>query len=38
VHTTSNDVRRRGPLFGIGLLVLAVMWLIFIVRILAGAP
>ena len=38
VHTTSNDVRRRGPLFGIGLMVLAVMWLVFIVRILAGAP
>lgn len=37
VHTTSNDVRRRGPLFGIGLLVLLIMWLIFIVRMLTGA-
>lgn len=38
VHTTSNDVRKRGPLFGIGLLVLMIMWLIFIVRILLGLP
>lgn len=38
VHTTSNDVRKRGPLFGIGLMVLAVMWLIFIVRILIASP
>jgi hypothetical protein len=37
VHTTSNDVRKRGPLFGIGLMALTVMWVIFIVRILAGA-
>lgn len=36
VHTTSNDVRKRGPLFGIGLLVLAIMWIIFILRILLG--
>lgn len=38
VHTTSNVVHRRGPLFGVGLIVLFVMWLIFIVRILIGAP
>ncbi len=38
VHTTSNDVRRRGPLFGIGLLVLLIMWLIFMIRILTGLP
>ena len=38
VHATSNDVRKRGPLFGIGLLVLLIMWLIFIVRILTGLP
>ncbi|MFN3657899.1 MAG: MAPEG family protein [Pseudolabrys sp.] len=38
VHTTSNDVRQRGPLFGIGLLVLFIMWVIFIVRILFGLP
>lgn len=38
VHTTSNDVRKRGPLFGIGLMVLLIMWIVFIVRILAGLP
>lgn len=38
VHTTSNDIRKRGPLFGIGLLVLLIMWVIFIVRILSGLP
>jgi hypothetical protein len=38
VHTTSNIVQTRGPLFGIGLLVLTIMWVIFIVRILFGLP
>jgi len=38
VHTTSNDIRQRGPLFGIGFLVLLIMWVIFIVRILSGLP
>ena len=38
VHTTSNDIRRRGPLFGLGMLVLLIMWVIFIVRILTGLP
>lgn len=38
IHVTSNDVRIRGPVFGIGAMVLAIMWLIFIVRILLGLP
>ena len=38
VHVTSNNVNVRGPVFGIGTLVLAIMWLIFIVRILLGLP
>ena len=38
VHTTSNDVRKRGPLFGIGLLVLLIMWVIFMIRIVNGLP
>ena len=38
VHVTSNNLGRRGALFGIGALVLAIMWLIFIVRILLGLP
>lgn len=38
VHVTSNRVALRGPLFGLALMVLIVMWLIFIVRILLGLP
>jgi hypothetical protein len=38
IHVTSNRITRRGGIFGIGLLVLMMMWLIFIVRILAGLP
>jgi hypothetical protein len=38
VHCTSNNLRARGSLFGIGALVLALMWLIFIVRIMLGLP
>ena len=36
VHVTDNYVPRRGSLFLAGALVLAVMWAIFIVRILIG--
>jgi hypothetical protein len=36
VHTTGNDVRRRGAIFGVGALVLALMWLIFMLRLLLG--
>jgi hypothetical protein len=36
IHITDNDVRRRGPIFGLGALVLTVMWLIFMIRILLG--
>ncbi len=38
VHVTDNRVSRRGALFGAGAIVLAVMWAIFIVRILLGVP
>ena len=38
VHVTSNNLRFRGLFFGIGALVLALMWLIFIVRIMLGLP
>jgi hypothetical protein len=34
VHATSNNLKLRGPLFGIGAVVLAIMWLIFIVEIM----
>ena len=38
IHVTSNNVNLRGPVFGIGALVLAIMWLIFMVRIMLGLP
>ncbi len=38
VHTTSNIVRLRGAIFGIGGLTLFIAWIIFMVRILAGLP
>jgi hypothetical protein len=38
VHVTSNNLDRRGPLFGVGAFTLAIMWIIFIVRILLGLP
>jgi hypothetical protein len=36
VHVTKNDVRLRGGFYGIGALILVIMWVIFIVRILLG--
>jgi hypothetical protein len=33
VHVTSNRVSVRGPLFGVSLLVLFVIWVVFAVRI-----
>jgi hypothetical protein len=38
VHVTDNYVPRRGALFAAGALVLAIMWLIFMIRILLGLP
>jgi hypothetical protein len=38
IHTTSNNMSHRGPVFGIAALVLAIMWLIFIVKIMLGLP
>jgi hypothetical protein len=34
VHVTSNIPRLRGLLFGLGSIVLAVMWVTFIVQVL----
>lgn len=36
IHTTGNDVRLRGLVFGAGALVLIVMWVVFAARILLG--
>ena len=38
VHCTDNHLGRRGALFGAAAVVLAIMWLIFIIRILLGLP
>jgi hypothetical protein len=37
VHVTSNVVRLRGGLFAVSAVVLAVMWLIFIVQVLTNS-
>jgi len=34
IHVTSNNMALRGPVFALGAVVLAVMWAIFIVRVL----
>jgi hypothetical protein len=36
IHTSGNVVTQRGAVYGIGMLVLVVMWLIFMVRIMLG--
>ena len=36
IHVTDNNVRRRGAVYGVGAIVLALMWAIFMARILLG--
>jgi hypothetical protein len=36
IHVTDNDVRQRGFVFGLGGIVLTIMWAIFMIRILLG--
>jgi hypothetical protein len=36
IHVTSNQVMQRGGVYGIGAIVLIVMWVIFMIRILLG--
>jgi len=38
VYTTSNKVKVRGAVYGVGALVLAVMWVIYIVRVALVLP
>ena len=38
IHVTDNSVSRRGMVFLASAIVLAVMWAVFIVRILLGLP
>jgi hypothetical protein len=35
IHTTSNNVMIRGPVFGLGLLVLTLMWIYFVANLVA---
>ena len=37
VHTTSNRVRIRGPVYGVGLLFLLIMWIWFALRFLTAS-
>lgn len=37
IHTGSNVVQVRGPAFGVGVLILLIMWVIFALKILFGA-
>jgi hypothetical protein len=36
IHVTSNNVSVRGPLFGASALVLAIMWLMYMIEIILG--
>jgi hypothetical protein len=38
VHVTNNNVRIRGGFYGIGAIILVIMWVIYIVRILLALP
>lgn len=34
IHVTSNNIKLRGPFYGVGAIVLIVMWVIYIVEVL----
>lgn len=38
VHVTSNHVPSRGAIYGIGAIILAIMWIVFAIRILLAVP
>ena len=38
VHVTNNSVRMRGAYYGVGALILFIMWIIYIVRIVLALP
>ena len=38
VHVTNNNVRMRGAYYGVGALILFIMWTIYIVRIVLALP
>ena len=38
VHVTNNNVRLRGAYYGVGALILFILWIIYIVRIVLALP
>jgi hypothetical protein len=38
VHMTNNDVRLRATFYGVGAIILVIMWVIYIIRILLALP
>jgi hypothetical protein len=38
VHVTNNNVRIRGAFYGVGAIILVIMWVIYVVRILLALP
>ena len=38
VHVTNNNVRVRGAFYGVGAIILVIMWVIYIVRTLLAVP
>ena len=38
VHVTNNNVRMRGAYYGVGALILFIMWIIYMVRIILALP
>lgn len=38
VHVTNNNVRQRGAFYGVGAIVLFIMWMIYAVRIMLVLP
>ena len=38
VHVTNNNVRMRGAYYGVGALILFIMWIIYMVRIVLALP
>jgi len=38
IHVSNNNVRLRGAYYGVGAIVLVIMWMIYIVRILLALP
>jgi len=38
VHVTNNNVRLRGAYYGVGELILFILWIIYIVRIVLALP